>query len=137
MKDKIIDGLHLLIAIIIIATLLFVLIGRAITKSDVIVQRNSKYIYVKEYSLYNLDSTIVRYYADKIYPGVVVNKRHSSYYQGIPGKGGHYVTQYYVQIKINDTMYEFQNSIWYYKYNKGDRVTVKESWYPKHHIEIY
>ena len=101
-----------------------------------IIKQDSNYLYVKEYTLYNRDSSIVRYKADKIYNGVIVNKNRRSSYHGIPGKGGHHSTSYYVTVQFNGTTQTFRSSNLYRKYNKGDRVRVREVWYPRHDIIV-
>lgn len=110
--------------------------GGIITKEDVIVKRTSDYLYVKKYSLYNRDSTVYKYPATKIYQGVIQNKRKSSNFVGVPGKGGHYRTSYRTTVSYNNEYYTFTGSSMYHKYKKGDKVKVRVTHYPYYSIDI-
>ena len=110
--------------------------GFIVAKKDVIVKSTSDYLYVKEYSWYNKDSTIYKYHADKIYQGVIQNKRRSSNFVGVPGKGGHFVTNYRTTVSYNNEYYTFTGSNMYYKYNRGDKVKVKVTHYPYYSVNI-
>lgn len=110
--------------------------GGIITKEDVIVKRTSDYLYVKEYSWYNKDSTVYRYPATKIYQGVIQNKRRSSNFVGVPGKGGHFVTNYRTTVSYNNEHYTFTGSWIYHEYKEGDKVKVKVAHYPYYSIDI-
>ena len=110
--------------------------GFAVVKNDVIVKRTSDYLYVKKYSWYNKDSTIHKYYADKIYQGVVFNKRKHRHFVGVPGKGGHYRTKYSVVVKYDNTEHKFGGYNIYNKYNEGDKVRILVRRYPYYSIDL-
>lgn len=110
--------------------------GGIITKEDVIVKRTSDYLYVKEYSWYNKDSTVYKYPATKIYQGVIRNKHRSSNFVGVPGKGGHYRTNYRTTVSYNNEQHTFTGSSVYNKYKEGDKVKVKVKHYPYYSIDI-
>ena len=110
--------------------------GGIITKEDVIVKRTSDYLYVKEYSWYNKDSTVYKYPATKIYQGVIQNKRRSSNFVGVPGKGGHFQTNYSTTVSYNNEYYTFTGSSVYNKYKEGDKVKVRVTHYPYYSVDI-
>ena len=89
-----------------------------------------------EYSLYDLDSTIYKYKADKTYVGTISYKDKSSHFVGVVGKGGHRKTHYNVTIKFNNIETKEDDIDLFRKYNIGDKVQVTESWYPRHKIII-
>ena len=110
--------------------------GGIITKEDVIVKRTSDYLYVKEYSFYNKDSTEYKYPATKIYQGVIQNKRRSSNFVGVPGKGGHFQTNYRTIVSYNNEQHTFTGSGIYCRYKEGDKVKVKVKHYPYYSVDI-
>lgn len=110
--------------------------GGIITKEDVIVKRTSDYLYVKEYSWYNKDSTVYKYPATKIYQGVIQNKRRSSNFVDVPGKGGHFQTNYRTTVSYNNEHHTFTGSGIYCRYKKGDKVKVRVTHYPYYSIDI-
>lgn len=114
----------------------FLIYGGIITKEDVIVKRTSDYLYVKKYSLYNKDSTVHKYPATKIYQGVIRNKRRHNNFVGVPGKGGHYRTNYRTTVSYNNEQHTFTGSGVYYRYKEGDKVKVKVKYYPYYSIDI-
>ena len=137
MRENTCNIITAIIAIIIVTILSILVIGLVETKPDKILEKNSEYILVKEYSWYNRDSTIYKYPADKIYTATVIDKERHSRYVGIPGKGGHSTTSYYITISGNNRQHRIQSSNLYHKYNKGNRVKVKEMWYPRHNVTVY
>lgn len=114
----------------------FLIYGGIITKEDVIMKRTSDYIYVKEYSWYNKDSTVYKYPATKIYQGVVTNKRRYSNFVGVPGKGGRYRANYRTTVSYNNEHYTFTGYNVYHKYKEGDKVKVKVTHYPYYSVDI-
>ena len=126
------------ISVISIVSIFFVgwVYGFIVAKKDVIVKSTSNYLYVKEYSWYNKDSTVYRYPATKIYQGVIRNKRRSSNFVGVPGKGGHYQTNYRTTVSYNNEQHTFTGSSMYHKYKEGDKVKVKVIHYPYYSIDI-
>lgn len=116
--------------------ILYFLVGCIRTSPDKVLERNAEYILVKEYKWNNRDSVIYKYPADKIYTGVVIDKERTSYYVGLPGKGGHPDVDYYVTIKFNNQIFKTDDYQLYHKYNKGNNIKVKEVWYPRHKIIV-
>lgn len=119
---------------IILAVILAV--GEICNTKDRIIKKTPDYIYVMEYSLYDLDSTIYKYKADKTYVGTISDKDKSSHFVGVVGKGGHRETHYNVTIKFNNIETKEDDIDLFRKYNIGDKVQVTESWYPRHKIII-
>lgn len=119
---------------IILAVILAV--GEICNTKDRIIKKSPDYIYVMEYSLYDLDSTIYKYKADKTYVGTISDKDKSSHFVGVVGKGGHRETHYNVTIKFNNIETKEDDRELFRKYNIGDKVQVTESWYPYHKIII-
>lgn len=111
-------------------------IGEICNTKDRVIKRTPDYIYVMEYSLYDLDSTVYKYKTTKTYIGTISNKNKNSHFVGVVGKGGHYETDYDVTIQFNNTEVEENNRELYDKYNIGDKVQVSESWYPYHKIIV-
>ena len=126
------------ILVISVLSILFIwwVYGFIVAKKDVIVKRTSDYLYVKEYSWYNKDSTVYKYPATKIYQGVIRNKRRSSNFVGVPGKGGHYRTNYRTTVSYNNEQHTFTGSSVYNKYKEGDKVKVKVKHYPYYSVDI-
>ena len=116
--------------------ILYLLVGCIKTNPDKVLERNAEYILVKEYKWNNRDSVIYKYPADKIYNGVVIDKKRTSRYVGVPGKGGHPDVDYYVTIKFNNQTFKTDDYQLYHKYNKGNNIKVKEVWYPRHRIIV-
>ena len=116
--------------------ILYLLVGCIKTNPDKVLERNAEYILVKEYKWNNRDSVICKYSADKIYNGIVIDKKRTSRYVGVPGKGGHPDVDYYVTIKFNNQTFKTDDYQLYHKYNKGNNIKVKEVWYPRHRIIV-
>ena len=129
-------GIILFIGII-IGLFVYLIIGVINTNPDQILSQNEQYIIVKEYKWNNRDSTIYKYPAPKIYTAVVTNKERRSRFVGVPGKGGHTRTYYYITFTYNNTEYRPNDRNLYNKYNKGDKVKIEEIWYPYHKIIVY
>ena len=126
------------ILVISVLSILFIwwVYGFIVAKKDVIVKRTSDYLYVKEYSWYNKDSTVYKYPATKIYQGVIQNKHRSSNFVGVPGKGGHFVTNYRTTVSYNNEHHTFTGSGIYCRHKKGDKVKVRVTHYPYYSIDI-
>ena len=126
------------ILVISVLSILFIwwVYGFIVAKKDVIVKRTSDYVYVKEYSWYNKDSTVYKYPATKTYQGVVRNKHRSSNFVGVPGKGGHYRTNYRTTVSYNNEQHTFTGYNLYNKYKEGDKVKVKVMYYPYYSVDI-
>lgn len=125
-------------SILIISIILTVIIvaGEICNTKDRIIKKTPDYLYVMEYSLYDLDSTVYKYKTTKTYVGTISDKDKSSHFVGVVGRGGHHVTHYNVIIKFNNTETKEDDIELFHKYNIGDKVQVTESWYPHHKIVI-
>lgn len=137
MKDKLRTAFLILLGSIFAIGISYLLIGEIKTKPDQILMRDSEYIVVKKYKWNNRDSVIYKYPADKIYTATVIDKKRHSRYVRVPGKGGHSTTSYYITISGNNTQHRIRSSNLYHKYNKGNKVRVKEVWYPRHNVTVY
>jgi hypothetical protein len=126
---KIVSITSIIIAVIIA-------VGEICNTETRIVKRTPDYIYVIEYSLYDLDSTLYKYKTEKTHIGTVSNKYKSSHFVGVVGKGGHYKTRYNVVIRFNNDEVRKTSRRLYDKYSIGDKVRVTESWYPCYKITI-
>lgn len=124
------------ISVISIILAVIVAVGEICNTKNRIIKKTQDYIYVMEYSLYDLDSTVYKYKTTKTYVGTISKKYKSSHLVGTLGKGGHIVTRYYVTIKFNNTETKKNSQKLFCKYNIGDKVQVTESWYPHHKIII-
>lgn len=136
MKEFWLKVLYAITLAALVSGILYLFIGGMVTNSDEVIERNSEYIIVREYKLYDNGSTINKYPADKIYDGVVIDKEKHSYYVGVPGKGGHPQTRKHVTIQFNERTLRIESSSLYNKYNEGDQIKVKEVWYPRHDIIV-
>lgn len=128
------------VKIVLITSFILIIImavGEICNTKDRVVKRTQDYIYVMEYSLYDLDSTLCKYKTTKTYVGIISDKNKSSHFVGVVGKGGHCQIHYNVTIQFNNTEIEENNNRELYeKYNIGDKVQVTESWYPYHKIIV-
>lgn len=130
------DKLFKIVSITSFIIAVIIAVGEICNTKDRIIKRTSDYIYVMEYSLYDLDSTVYKYKTTKTYVGTISDKDKSSHFVGVIGKGGHYETHYNVKIKFNNTEVTEDDSKLFNKYNIGDKVQVTESWYPHYKIII-
>ena len=116
--------------------LIGLIIGAIVQKKDVLVKETSDYLYYKEYTIYNLDSTIYKYHKPITYNGIITKKYKSSHFVGVPGKGGHRVTDYHLVISYNNKGYEESNSTVYNRFQLNENVKVVETFYPEFRVEI-
>ena len=130
------DKLFKIVSITSIIIAVIIAVGEICNTENRIIKRTPDYIYVMEYSLYDLDSTVYKYKTTKTYVGTISDKDKSSHFVGVVGKGGHYKTHYNVKIKFNNTEVTEDDSKLFNKYNIGDKVQVTESWYPYYKIII-
>ena len=128
------DKLFKIVSITSFIIAVIIAVGEICNTKDRIIKRTPDYIYVMEYSLYDLDSTVYKYKTTKTYVGTISDKDKSSHFVGVVGKGGHYETHYNVKIKFNNTEVTEDDSKLFNKYNIGDKVQVTESWYRYHKI---
>lgn len=136
MKEFWLKTLYVTVLVALASGILYLFIGCIVTNPDEVIERNSEYIVVKEYKMYNSGSTINKYPTDKIYDGTVIDKEKHSYYVGVPGKGGHPQTRKHVTVQFNGRTLQIESSSLYNKYNEGDQIKVKEVWYPRHDIIV-
>lgn len=125
-----------IVAIISIITAIIIAVGEICNTKDRIIRRTPDYIYVMEYSLYDLDSTVCKYKTTKTYVGIISDKNKSTHLVGMAGKGGYAKTHYNVTIRFNNTEIKEDDRKLYDKYNIGDKVQVTQSWYPYHKIIV-
>lgn len=130
------DKFFKIVAIISCIIAVIVAVGEICNTKDRIIKRTPDYIYVMEYSLYDLDSTVYKYKTPKTYVGTISDKYKRSRFVGVVGKGGHRVTNYNVKIKFNNTEVTKDDRKLFNKCNIGDKVQVTESWYPYYDIII-
>ena len=130
------DKFFKIVSITSIIIAVIIAIGEISNTKDRIIKRTPDYIYVMEYSLYDLDSTVYKYKTTKTYVGIVRDKNKSSCFVGVVGKGGRRKTRYDVTIQFNNTKIKENDRKLYDKYNIGDKVQVTESWYPYHKIIV-
>ena len=116
--------------------LIGLIIGAIVQKKDVLVKETSDYLYYKEYTIYNLDSAIYKYHKPITYNGIITKKYKSSRFVGVPGKGGHRVTDYHLVISYNNKGYEESNSTVYNRFQLNENVKVVETFYPEFRVEI-
>ncbi len=137
MKDKLHIAFLTLLGSVFTIGISYLLIGAIKTKPDQILVSNSESIIVKKYKWNNRDSVIYTYPSDKIYTAIVIDKERHSSFVGVPGKGGHSTTSYYITISGNNTQHRIRSLNLYHKYDKGNKVKVKEVWYPRHNVTVY
>jgi hypothetical protein len=135
-KECWLKTLYVTVLVALASGILYLFIGCIVTNPDEVIERNSEYIVVREYKMYNSGSTINKYPTDKIYDGVVIDKEKHSYYVGVPGKGGHPQIRKHVTIQFDGRTLRIESSSLYNQYNEGDGVKVKEVWYPRHDIIV-
>ena len=113
--------------------LIGLIIGAIIQKKDVLVKETSDYLYYKEYTI---DSTIYKYHKPITYNGIIAKKYTSSRFVGVPGKGGHRVTKYHLEVSYNNKSYEVTTSGIYNSFQLNENVKVVETFYPEFRVEI-
>lgn len=96
------------------------------------------YIYVWEYSITG-DSTLHKYHKPIEHAGIVVEKRR--WITSHPVRVGKVRTQrtvrhYSVDYSVGENLYTLRGYDAYSKVEKGDRIIVKEYFYPWHHTEF-
>lgn len=135
-KEFWLKTLYVTVLVALVSGILYLFIGCIVTNPDEVIERNSEYIVVKEYKMYNSGSAINKYPADKIYDGIVIDKERHTYYVGVPGKGGHPQIRKHVTVQFNGITLRIESSSLYDKYSEGDKIKVKEVWYPRHDIIV-
>lgn len=116
-----------------ICYLIYVCVGVIERNPSKIIKQDSEWIWVRKYSLYNEDSCIYKYHQPIIHEGEVVNLRTN--FAGVPGKGGHVVYRTDIQYNENE---EYTETGWSYynSHKEGDKVKLKETFYPSYNIEV-
>jgi hypothetical protein len=118
-----------------IALVVFIL-GTIFKPRDVLMRETDNYLYYKEYTLFGLDSACYKYHKPIEYNGIVSDKFKSSHFVGVPGKGGHAVVVYRTTVSYDGRTYKYDGSWVYDHYEKGDKVIVTETFYPKYKIDF-
>lgn len=117
----------LIISLFVVGGLLYVFIGKIVSKRSVLVKETSEYVYYKQYDIYNKDSCLHKYHKPIIYDGKIVKRKRI--FVGIPGKGGHFM--YRTHIMYNNTEeYIESGTSYYHEHKEGDDVKVKVTFYP-------
>ena len=128
--------LYIIFAIGFITFAVLLLGGTVFRPRNVLMRETDEYVYYKEYTLFGLDSAYRKYHKPIDYEGVVSDKRKSSSFIGVPGKGGHHKTTYKTTVSYDGKTYTYNGSWVYEHYNKGDKVIVTETFYPKYKIDF-
>lgn len=130
MKNNIFTGILISLLIVVLMTPIW---GVLVRKPDMKINEDNKYIYVKEYSMFNCDSSIHKYHKDVYYNVTIIDKRKSSGFVGVVGKGGHVQTWYFITIKYETgEIEEYKDRHVYHNYEIGNKLIMKEIWYPYH-----
>ena len=106
------------------------------TSKDKLIKEDKEYLYYKEYKIWNLDSCIYKYHKPITYNGIVTEKRKSSHFVGLVGKGGHRVYNYYTTVSYSNKKYIFDGISIYDKYKENDKVIIIEKFYPEYSVII-
>lgn len=125
----------LFFSVFFIALVIFIL-GTICKPHDILMRETDNYLYYKEYTLFGLDSACYKYHKPIEYDGVISDKSKSSHFVGVPGKGGHCVTTYRTTVSYNGKTYTYEGLWVYDHYNKGDKVIITETFYPKYKIDF-
>lgn len=130
MKNNIFTGILISLLVIILMTPIW---GVLMKKPSVKINEDNEYIYIKKYSMFNCDSSINKYHKDVYYNVTIIDKRKSSGFVGVCGKGGHPKTWYFITIKYETgEIEEYDDRNVYHNYEIGDKLIMKEIWYPYH-----
>lgn len=132
--DKVIEGFFICLFVGVVGYFVYCAIGFLEKPRDVIVKDTNEYIYVKKYSLYGSDSAIYKFHKPITYDGIIMEKRHSSNFVGIAGKGGHWVNHYYVTIQYNGNLTKVNDSRMFDNVEKGQTIKVIERFYPSYDV---
>ena len=128
--------LYIILTIGFIALVVLFLGATVFRPRNVLMRETDEYLYYKEYTLFGLDSAYYKYHKPIEYEGVVSDKRRSSHFVGVPGKGGHHKTTYKTTVSYNGKTYTYSGSWVYNNYKKGDKVIVTETFYPEYKIDF-
>ena len=104
-------------------------------KPDRFLKEEGSYLYYMRYDL-NGDSTIMKFHKPISYTGIVSNRSCGSHFVGVPGKGGHTVTNYKVVVKYNSKVHTFHDSKTYHSFRKNEEVIITEVFYPRFNVHI-
>ena len=124
----------LIISLFVVGGLLYVFIGKIVSKRSVLVKETTEYVYYKQYDIYNKDSCLHKYHKPIKYEGIVINKRKGSHVVGVVGKGGHIVTDHYITFKFGNNVKEENNIDLYNNFRLNEHMTVIEKFYPYYEI---
>lgn len=130
------EKFYILYFSVFLITLLVFILGTIFKPRDVLMRETNDYLYYKEYTLFGLDSACYKYHKPIEYDGIVFDKSRSSHFVGVVGKGGHCVTTYRTTVSYNGKTYTYEGLWVYDHYNKGDKVIITETFYPKYKIDF-
>lgn len=113
-----------------------------LTPKDILIKEDTEYLYYKEYSWWGLDSCYYKYHKPIYDNGIVTNVTRSQHIVGVLGKGGHWNSDFVVTICSESKTYTYKDEIFgliytHPIYNKGDKVNIKETFYPRYNIEYW
>jgi hypothetical protein len=132
MKEKIFRTIFIFGVVSAIGVVGWYLLGNIVRNSDQIVEQTTDSLYVKQYTLYNRDSIVSVYKKPQQFVGVVSKKLKTTQFSIVSGTK----ETVYTIITYKDKTFETRNRSIYNEYNKGDLVTIEESWYPQHTLKI-
>lgn len=136
MIDKLYNGFLLLIIVGSLAGVIYLTAGTLVQKSDEIIMEAEDSIYVKKYSLFNINSEMLSYRSPLVYAGEVVGK-YLNQRMIMVRRQSRTVREYYITVKFDNRVEDIKsNRELFEKYNRGDSAEVKEAWYPSYDLEI-
>lgn len=111
---------------------IYFFLGLVFKSNPKILKETDEYIYVKEYTLWDNDSTIYKYHQPIEYKGIVTHKRKGGHFAGVAGKGGHHVTDYYIGFEFDNKKVEINDREIFEKFEDNERIKVIETFWPRH-----
>lgn len=106
------------------------------TSRNKLIKEDNEYLYYKEYKIWNLDSCINKYHKPITYNGIVIEKKKSSHFVGLVGKGGHWIYNHYTTVSYSNKKHTFDGISIYDKYKENDKVIIIEKFYPEYYVII-
>ena len=135
MIEKLYNGFLLLIVVVVLAGIAYLTAGALVQNPDEIIRVTEDSIYVKKYSLFNINSEMLSYRSPSVYDGEVVGKYLNQRMITVR-RQSRTVREYYITVEYNGRKEDIKNKDFFEKCNIGDIVEVKESWYPSHNLEV-
>lgn len=110
--------------------------------NNTIISQDKKTITVQRQSLYqkwfkNGEYELLTYHQDNIYSGRIISAEKGRHFQGLAGKGGHYVTHYDVVIEYDNGRKICERfGSWGYDDLISKPIIVVEQFYPYYRVYI-